>query len=151
MRCFEGIRFGMEIHRIIWIEQYGEIPKGWELHHIDGDKSNFDLLNLELLSNSDHQKIHAGWIKTDGIWSHKPCTNCRGLLPLYDFYDRTGHTPSARCKKCHCQTTAKWAKNNLEKRRLISRNWARKNYAKNREKILEYQRRRRLSRKTVTE
>ena len=45
-------------HRLIWIKYNGEIPKRFIIHHIDGDKLNNDIHNLQLLTNSEHIKIH---------------------------------------------------------------------------------------------
>lgn len=46
------------IHRYVWEYHNGEIPKGYEIHHIDYDKSNNDISNLQLLSQKEHQKLH---------------------------------------------------------------------------------------------
>jgi hypothetical protein len=35
------------------------LKPGEVVHHIDGDKTNNDISNLMLLTNSDHMKLHA--------------------------------------------------------------------------------------------
>lgn len=45
-------------HRFVWEQANGPIPEGFQIHHIDGDKTNNKLSNLQLLSNSEHQKLH---------------------------------------------------------------------------------------------
>ena len=45
-------------HRLVYEDFYGEIPEGYQVHHIDRDKDNNSISNLQLLSNSEHQKIH---------------------------------------------------------------------------------------------
>lgn len=45
-------------HRWVWINHYGAIPKGMDIHHKDGDKDNNEIENLEMLSRSDHLKRH---------------------------------------------------------------------------------------------
>ena len=45
-------------HRYLWEQIYGKISKGYDLHHVDGDKLNNNLQNLELLSKSEHTKRH---------------------------------------------------------------------------------------------
>jgi hypothetical protein len=45
-------------HRWVWINHHGAIPKGMDIHHIDGDKNNNEINNLEMLSRSDHLKRH---------------------------------------------------------------------------------------------
>lgn len=47
------------IHRYVWEYYNGEIPFGYEIHHKDGDKSNNDISNLELLTSKAHRNYHA--------------------------------------------------------------------------------------------
>ena len=49
---------GKLLHRLIYEEVYGSIPKGYAIHHIDGDKTNNSPGNLMLLSKSNHHKLH---------------------------------------------------------------------------------------------
>ena len=47
-------------HQLIMEKHIGRyIRKGEVVHHIDGNKSNNDINNLMLLTNSDHIKLHA--------------------------------------------------------------------------------------------
>lgn len=50
-------------YRKLWIKHYGSIPVdeygvSYEIHHIDGDRTNNVLSNLQCLSIVDHFKIH---------------------------------------------------------------------------------------------
>ena len=45
-------------HRIVWTTFNGTIPCGLEINHIDGNKQNNALFNLELVTSSQN-KIHA--------------------------------------------------------------------------------------------
>lgn len=47
-------------HQRVWCESNGktEVPKGFDIHHIDEDKFNNDLSNLMCLTRSDHMKLH---------------------------------------------------------------------------------------------
>lgn len=49
---------GALLHRLVYEKHYGPIPKGFVVHHKDGDKSNFDIRNLILLSNNNHHSLH---------------------------------------------------------------------------------------------
>ena len=89
-----------KVHVLEWEKHNGEKPQGFEIHHKDENKWNWDINNLELLSNSDHQRVHAGWVKENGEWTKKPCKDCKQLLPLDNFYQRKGLTPSNRCIEC---------------------------------------------------
>lgn len=46
------------LHRYIWEYYNGEIPEGYDIHHIDHNKDNNELKNLELISRSKHSKLH---------------------------------------------------------------------------------------------
>lgn len=47
------------LHRYVWEKHYGEIPKGFEIHHKDKNRSNYNIDNLELISSYEHHKKHA--------------------------------------------------------------------------------------------
>lgn len=89
------------LHVYVWERHNGERPKGMHIHHIDGNKANYEISNLMLVTPSDHQKIHAGWVSDDnGDWVKKPCKRCKDVLDLSLFYQRKGLTPSNVCKVC---------------------------------------------------
>lgn len=46
------------LHRYIWEYYNGKIPKGYDIHHKDHNKDNNELDNLELISRSQHSKLH---------------------------------------------------------------------------------------------
>lgn len=46
------------LHRYIWEIKKGEIPKGYIVHHKDGNKLNNKIRNLECISRSSHNKCH---------------------------------------------------------------------------------------------
>jgi len=46
-------------HRLVMEKELGRKLGSWEhVHHIDGDKLNNDPLNLLVLTNSEHRKLH---------------------------------------------------------------------------------------------
>jgi len=44
------------MHRYVWIKNNGEIPKGYDIHHINHDKSDNRISNLEMYTKSEHSK-----------------------------------------------------------------------------------------------
>lgn len=47
------------LHRLIWEDFYGcKIPDGYIIHHKNGNKLDNCILNLQLMRNSDHSKLH---------------------------------------------------------------------------------------------
>ena len=65
------------LHRWIWDLHNGPIPKGFDIHHIDGDTLNNDITNLRLMSHGDHRAIHQ---KKE--WPDKKCKVCGKLFPI---------------------------------------------------------------------
>lgn len=49
---------GRRLHRTVWEYYNGIIPKGYHVHHKDGNKTNNDIANLELLTKSEHIGYH---------------------------------------------------------------------------------------------
>lgn len=45
-------------HRIVWEVVNGPIPEGYEIHHIDKDRRNNSISNLELIEKSKHKHHH---------------------------------------------------------------------------------------------
>jgi hypothetical protein len=45
-------------HRKIFVKNYGPIPEGYDIHHIDGNHSNNDPVNLKAVSLQEHFDIH---------------------------------------------------------------------------------------------
>jgi hypothetical protein len=45
-------------YRKIYESYYGKIPKGYHIHHIDGNPFNNDISNLQCVSAEEHTKIH---------------------------------------------------------------------------------------------
>lgn len=46
------------LHRYVWEHEVGPIPKGYHVHHIDGNKANNDLSNLSIMTGTGHQRLH---------------------------------------------------------------------------------------------
>ena len=44
-------------HRLIWEKTYGPIPKGYKVVFLDGDKENFDIKNLALLTHNENLQL----------------------------------------------------------------------------------------------
>jgi hypothetical protein len=87
------------MHRIVWEKHNGPIPDGFEIHHIDEDKENNDISNLELVDTLTHKRIHSGCKLIDGEW-WKPCRKCGEMKKVStDYYERKDGI-SSRCKQC---------------------------------------------------
>ena len=45
-----------KLHRVVWETHNGEIPEGYDIHHIDNNTHNNDINNLMLIERMEHQK-----------------------------------------------------------------------------------------------
>src|ERR1700760_3000001 len=45
-------------HVWVWRNEKGPIPRKHHVHHIDGNKSNNDISNLDCLHERDHYRLH---------------------------------------------------------------------------------------------
>ncbi|WP_406533400.1 HNH endonuclease signature motif containing protein [Methanobrevibacter sp.] len=53
-----GVNQGKLLHRLVYEDEYGPIPTGFIVHHINGDKENNNPSNLMLLTKSNHHHLH---------------------------------------------------------------------------------------------
>lgn len=76
------------MHRYVWRHYYGEIPKGFHVHHIDGNKSNNDISNLTLLTHSAHMKLHGANLSPEMLKKRQEnCDRIRGLTKAWHASD----------------------------------------------------------------
>lgn len=47
------------LHRDVWTSSKGSIPEGYDIHHINGDKSDNRIENLECLPKSEHTRLYS--------------------------------------------------------------------------------------------
>lgn len=121
------------LHVYIWEKNNGIKPKGFEVHHIDENKLNFNIDNLELLTLSEHRRIHAGWIRKNKEWIAKPCTKCKKILTLDNFYYiKTRKIETNFCKLCHNKEMKKInsTPENIIKKKEYYKQYYIKHYAK---------------------
>lgn len=56
-------------HRIVWEEHNGPIPANHHVHHIDGNKENNHISNLELKPVGSHVKDHGDDL--NWVWNRR--------------------------------------------------------------------------------
>ena len=86
-RYFQSGRHGKNakerlLHRRIWIDNFGPIPEGVDVHHLDEDWRNNDPRNLELKSRTKHRKEHMLANMADPVFRARALQALRDASPL---------------------------------------------------------------------
>jgi len=105
-------RLRME-HDLIWERVHGPIPAGFAVHHINHDKLDNRIENLESLDPLTHKRHHSGCEQREGVW-WKPCRKCGTVKPVTAYYAQKSWVYSW-CKSCQIEN----AMSNKRKRRAV--------------------------------
>lgn len=55
----------MRLHVYVWEKTHGEVPKGWHVHHEDGNKRNNEPNNLKAMPGRQHELIHGSQLTAE--------------------------------------------------------------------------------------
>ena len=65
LRLKSGERKSFKLHRAVWMAKHGEIPKGMHILHLDSDKRNCALSNLQVGTPSENNLMKQCFGTTD--------------------------------------------------------------------------------------
>ena len=104
-------------HDVVWERHHGPIPAGFVVHHINHDKLDNRIENLELMDAVTHKRHHGGCELREGMW-WKPCRKCGAMKAAADYYVRKGWLHSW-CKSCVIANAVR----NKRRRRALRQQW----------------------------
>lgn len=108
-------------HRLVWEANYGPVPDGFCIHHINEDRQDNRIENLALVDALIHRRIHGGCKLIDGEW-WKPCHRCGVLKPLEaGFYKQKkgGVAPREICRTCSAELDKKRDRHGRHRRQTV--------------------------------
>ena len=74
------INMNLRLHIDVWKFHNGDIPKGYEIHHIDQNKDNNQIENLQCLTRKEHVSVHIELKRAQGLIAPKKpqlvCARC---------------------------------------------------------------------------
>lgn len=109
-----GIKRRIREHRLIWEKARGKIPKGFVIHHKNGDRLDNRLENLDCVKWGEHNKNHV--LKRKVLGRKLECLKCNKMKNKKDFYKQSSTTikASSWCKDC-CKKYKQYNRDKLKK------------------------------------
>lgn len=100
------------IHRLVAKRAWGDMVDNMDVHHRDGNKMNWALENLQVITHQEHMQIHRKLnLAAQGIdpETQAICSTCKKVLPVEQFcIDRQRGNGRARtCRACSLEINRK--------------------------------------------
>ena len=101
----------------IWEKENGKLPEGCEIHHINFNKADDRIENLQCIPRHEHRLLH-GKMRADhkiiNRVEYRRCQKCGEYKTLDNFYKRRDGTYQGYCKDCARTELKKWREKNRE-------------------------------------
>ena len=94
--CGRYFQRGRHLHVVVWEHHNGKRPAGYHVHHVDENKSNNQIENLELRTQHDHFSYHVKKQWADGTRSFTPEKIADFVKKSSEWHGSTDGRESAR-------------------------------------------------------
>lgn len=84
---FNNKKKSIPYHKYLWEKENGKTPKGYIIHHKDKNKLNNSLNNFELLTRSEHAKLHYK-APIESTFIELICKYCNKKFPRRRSYEK---------------------------------------------------------------
>lgn len=101
------------------------------VHHIDGDRTNNDLRNLQLMTRGEHNREHGTFARLNRVHpinesgTHRWCARCQSTVPLENWARSQNY-----CRPCRRNQQREWYQKNLKHARAKHRVYTARRRAK---------------------
>ena len=117
----------------VWEKEHGKLPEGYEIHHINFDKTDDRIENLQCMRRREHKLLH-GREREDhkvinGI-EYRKCQRCEEYKILTEFQRRSAGTYQGYCKECQRKVLQEWRESNRKHYNEYMRKYNKKYRAK---------------------
>lgn len=88
VRTKDGLRYE---HILVWEKHHGmKLPKGWVVHHKDGEPLNNSIENLQAMTHAEHNSLHKRGVMRSHVLTPsgvegRQCNECLVIKPLSEF------------------------------------------------------------------
>lgn len=90
----------INLHRVVWESAHGPIPAGHDIHHVNGDRLDNRIENLECIPHGAHRAHHRETEPHPTAGLRRACDKPHVCAGCGAGFMRRTHKPGSFCKPC---------------------------------------------------
>jgi hypothetical protein len=118
-KTIKGKKYSILEHILVWTNANGDVPAGFNIHHINKIRSDNRIDNLQLLKEVYHHRLHSGRFKTVNGIEFKLCKVCNEYKNLSSDYHNSKSCKAMQniCKTCDREKSIAYKNAQMENNR----------------------------------